>query len=123
MVDNDKKVFPVRVENTPNGRQTLRKIWTFLSQTTKKRESFLLHRLRIRAQVREILKMPSAQLSIAKRQLDIREAWQIGENDPDVVALYQDDEPIIPAGVTDPPVNKALIRKRSDRQKRNRRDS
>ena len=60
-----------------------------------------------------ILEMPSAQFSIAKGQLDIREAWQIGENDPDIVALYEDDKPIIPEGVTDPPVNKALMRKRS----------
>ena len=47
--------------------------------------------------------MQSAQFSIAKRQLDIREAWRIGENDPDRAALLEDDEPIVPAGVKDPP--------------------
>lgn len=57
--------------------------------------------------------MPSAQFALAKRQLDIREAWQIGENDPDLVALDEDDDPIVPEGVTDPPVNKALMQKRS----------
>ena len=87
----------------------------------KRMGTFFLAPVRI-STTEGVLEMPSAQLSIAKRQLDIREAWQIGENDPDVVALYEDDEPIIPSGVTDPPVNKALMRKRSDRQKRNRRD-
>ncbi len=57
--------------------------------------------------------MPSTQFALAKRQLDIREAWQIGENDPDLVALSEDDDPIVPEGVTNPPVNKALMRKRS----------
>ena len=59
--------------------------------------------------------MPSAQFVIAKRQLYIREAWQIGENDSDIVALREDDEPIVPEGVIDPPVNKALRQIRSFR--------
>ncbi len=64
---------------------------------------------------REMLEIPSAQFVIAKRQLYIREAWQIGENDSDIVALHEDDEPIVPAGVVDPPVNKALMQIRSFR--------
>ena len=71
----------------------------------------------------EILGMPSAQFAIVKRQLDIREAWQIGENDPDSAALHEDDEPIVPAGVIDPPVNKALMRIRASRQAMNQRNS
>ena len=59
--------------------------------------------------------MPFVQLAIGKRQLDLRQAWQIGENDPDGIALAEDDEPIIPAGVTDPPVKKAMIRRRTFR--------
>ena len=58
----------------------------------------------------ELLGMPSEQLAIAKRQLDLREAWQIGDNDPDLMALERDDDPIVPAGVTDPPCNSALTR-------------
>ncbi len=58
------------------------------------------------------------ELAIAKRELDIREAWQVGENDPDRVALLEDDDPIIPAGVTDPPVNKALASIRTMRGRR-----
>jgi hypothetical protein len=48
------------------------------------------------------------QLFIAKRNLHIRQAWQIGENDPDVLALQENDNPVIPAVVADPPVTKAL---------------
>ena len=60
----------------------------------------------------------SRELAIAKQELDIREAWQIGENDPDSSALHEDDDPIIPAGVTDPPVNRALARIRTMREQR-----
>ena len=59
--------------------------------------------------------MPFVQLAIVKRQLDLRQAWQIGENDLDILALAEDDEPVIPVGVTDPPVKKALIRRRTFR--------
>ncbi len=61
----------------------------------------------------EIAEMPSDQLAISKKQIDIREAWQIGENDPDIVALRADDDPIIPPGVVDAPINKAMMRIRS----------
>ena len=61
----------------------------------------------------EILELPSHELAIGKCQLEIREGWQIGENDPDIVILGDDDDPIIPDGVADPPVEKALSRKRS----------
>ena len=67
---------------------------------------------------RNVVGMPSTQLAIAKRQLDIREAWQIGDNDPDVSVLHEDDDPIIPAGVIDPPVNEALASIRTMRGRR-----
>ena len=57
--------------------------------------------------------MPFVQLAIGKRQLDLRQAWQISEDDLDLVVLDDDDEPLIPAGVTDPPVNRALLRIRN----------
>ena len=64
----------------------------------------------------EVRELSPAQFAIAKRQLDIREAWQIGENDPDLTALHEDDEPIVPSGVIDPPCNKALMRIRKSRK-------
>ena len=61
----------------------------------RKMKKFFIAPVRISASG-EILENPSAQFAIAKRQLDIREAWQIGENDPDISALHEDDEPIVP---------------------------
>lgn len=52
--------------------------------------------------------IPNYQLYLSKRDLEIRPAWQIGENDLDIMVLKDDDDPIIPSGVIDPPVNKAL---------------
>lgn len=60
--------------------------------------------------------IPFVNLAITKRHLHIRQAWQIGENDPDASVFQEDDEPIIPEGVIDPPVNKALARLRAFRQ-------
>lgn len=64
---------------------------------------------------------PFVQLAITKRHLHIRQAWQIGENDPDASVLHDDDEPIIPAGVVDPPVNGALVWMRAFREGNRRR--
>ena len=62
---------------------------------------------------------PFVQLAISKRKLDLRQAWQIDENDPDLGVLFDDDEPFIPAGVTDPPVNRALVQIRNMSHRRN----
>lgn len=53
---------------------------------------------------------------LAKRHLHIRSASQIAENDPDSSALYDDDDPIIPQGVTDAPVTRTLDRLRARRR-------
>ena len=73
---------------------------------------FLLAPAQLSANI-TIPRMPFVQFALTKRRLALREAWQIGENDPDISALDDNDEPIIPAGVTDPPVNKALMRRRN----------
>lgn len=52
------------------------------------------------------------ELAIGKTELNVRPAWLIGENDPDGCALSADDDPIIPDGEIDPPVRRALERKR-----------
>jgi hypothetical protein len=49
---------------------------------------------------------------LLKGHIHVRPAWQIGEHDSDMVALDVDEDPIIPDGVTDPPVLKAMARKR-----------
>lgn len=61
-------------------------------------------------------------LRIEKRELSVREAWQIGENDSDICAIQKDDQPIIPADVEDAPVKRALDSlKRLKRRKAKRR--
>jgi hypothetical protein len=52
--------------------------------------------------------VPVSAVYIAKRELNVRDAWQIGRNDPDVVGIREDDDPIIPAGQQDAPVLKVL---------------
>ena len=47
-------------------------------------------------------------LAITKRKLELRRAWQIGPHDLDMSVLRDDDEPIVPDDVQDPPVREAL---------------
>ena len=49
---------------------------------------------------------------IAKKELYLRDAWEIGMNDIDVVAIHPDDDPIIPHGKTKAPVIDLLKNKR-----------
>lgn len=58
--------------------------------------------------------------TIEKKVLNIRAAWEIGSNDPDVSAIFDNDDPIIPIQVTEAPVKEALNRHHKDRKKRKR---
>lgn len=60
-------------------------------------------------------------LGIGKYDLAIRQAWEIGENDPDMSALDAEDPPVMPPDVVDPPVLKTLERLRSSEGRRRRR--
>lgn len=53
---------------------------------------------------------PILEYPIIKQELHIRPAWEIGENDPDVFGIQEDDDPIIPDGIKDAPVVSALQR-------------
>ncbi len=52
---------------------------------------------------------------IRKRELTIRNAWQIGVGDQDSVTIQEDDNPVIPVDETNPPISKLLaeIRRRN----------
>lgn len=52
-------------------------------------------------------------LWIGKGELTVRPAWQIGEEDPEINTLSEDDDPIIPEVVRDAPVLSALQRIRN----------
>ena len=45
---------------------------------------------------------------LVKRKIHVRQAWEIGKNDPDSVAIHYDDKPIIPAGKVGAPVVELL---------------
>ncbi|MBK8284426.1 MAG: hypothetical protein IPK97_05830 [Ahniella sp.] len=58
------------------------------------------------------------ELALVKRSVDVRPAWEIGENDFDMVALLDDEDPMIPDGVVDAPVLKAMALRRDRRSRR-----
>ncbi|HEX8401186.1 MAG TPA: hypothetical protein VF628_05725 [Allosphingosinicella sp.] len=63
-------------------------------------------------------------LAITKRKLELRRAWQIGPHDPDMSVLRDDDDPIIPTEIDEPPVRDALTRIRELRaQQRTKKNS
>lgn len=55
-------------------------------------------------------KMPRffIELGIQKSKLYVRPAWQIDKNDFDISGISEDDDFIVPDGVKDPPVVRAL---------------
>lgn len=55
---------------------------------------------------------PFFDLTIRKRSIRICSAWQIGENDPDSVAIDPKEEAVIPAEVKDPPILRLLDRRK-----------
>lgn len=60
---------------------------------------------------------PFLDLGLRKYHLEIRDAWQIGENDPDMMALQPDDPPVIPVDEANAPVLKALAKLETIRKK------
>lgn len=56
--------------------------------------------------------IPFTDLRIRKRSLYIRNAWEIGSHDIDIMGVFNNDNPIIPEGIEDAPVLKAMERKK-----------
>jgi hypothetical protein len=57
---------------------------------------------------------------VGKHKLLVRPMWQVGENDPDMVAISADDDPIVPSGIQEIPFQKALLRKQRWSEKKQR---
>lgn len=60
-------------------------------------------------------------VAIGKYDLVVRDAWEIGPNDPDVLILDEADPPVVPMNQADPPSTKTLqwladLRKRKGRE-------
>jgi hypothetical protein len=62
---------------------------------------------------------PLFEFGIVKREIHIRPAWEIGENDPDILAVYADDNPILPEGINNPPIVSALRKAKKRRDQKN----
>ncbi len=54
--------------------------------------------------------------ALLKRELFVRSAWAIGSNDPDCVAIQDDDTPIVPTDQENPPILQLLQRKQERRR-------
>ncbi|MFZ5451590.1 MAG: hypothetical protein ACOZF2_06940 [Thermodesulfobacteriota bacterium] len=48
------------------------------------------------------------ELGIGKYELHIKQAWEIGQNDMEMVAITEGDDPIIPDDIKNPPVQEVL---------------
>ena len=57
-------------------------------------------------------------LGIMKRKLDLRSAWEIGTDDFDSLVFQNDDDPVVPTGIADPPSRAAIAKMREWREKR-----
>lgn len=49
---------------------------------------------------------------IVKKEISFRQAWEVGPNDLDSVLIDADNEPIIPRGITSPPIRELLEKKK-----------
>lgn len=65
--------------------------------------------------VEKNMPIPIGNHALGKYDLIVRPAWEIGLNDPDIMGIHENDNPIIPDEVKNAPVNYAL--KRFEKQK------
>jgi hypothetical protein len=98
--DTSKLFFIVNRINTMEPRSD-RNLTAFLAQYNLAKAYFLAP-----AVLREGSSEPEPILgkSILKRELNVRQAWEIGRNDIDSPGIQDDDEPVIPDGHSDAPV-------------------
>lgn len=53
---------------------------------------------------------------IAKAELNVRQAWEIGRNDPDSCTIVPEDKPLIPKGMSNPPIKELMAWMRNNRR-------
>jgi hypothetical protein len=88
---------------------------TFLGAFRRQRRYFLVP---VHLPAHESQPQPMLDLGLGKYDLVVREAWEIGENDPDGAVLDLDDPPIIPLDQPNAPALKALTKLKALRQRR-----
>lgn len=84
----------------------------FLASYDKHGKYFLAHAI-LRSTSSEV--EPVWRNCIEKRELYVREAWEVGRNDPDSVAIQEDDDPVIPPSQDNAPVLDLLRWRRARR--------
>lgn len=92
--------------------------------TTVNLDNFIKHYQRCggyflcRAWLKDLTSRPELinQPALVKRLISVRDAWEIGPDDPDFMALEPTDDPVIPLGKPNPPVMAALQRLRELKQ-------
>ena len=57
---------------------------------------------------------PMLDYCIEKRELYIKDAWNVGKNDLEGTAIHKNDDPIIPKDIANPPILDLLRIKRGD---------
>jgi hypothetical protein len=90
--------------------ETTKNLDAFLNEFDKYGAYYLMP-VKLPASPGEVPDLESRQY-LLKGHIHVRPAWQIGEHDYDMVALDVDEDPVIPDGITDAPVLKAMARKR-----------
>jgi len=96
------RIHPMNAETPANLLRFLRKY--------EHAKAFILTPGRLEATDNEPLFHP--ELGILSRNLIVRPAWEINENDPDGVRIFVDDNLIVPEGIQDAPALRTLARKK-----------
>ena len=58
---------------------------------------------------------------IAKHEIFVKDAWEVGENDIEGTAIHEGDDPIIPKGITNPPILELFRAKRKQQPNKRKR--
>lgn len=109
---NDKKLIVIALRSNTMEPRDSRNLDMFLKAYARVGKYFLLP-----AHLIDDSQQPELLMEywIGKTELTVRPAWQVGLNDPDMMALRPNDDPILPPDVNDPPVLRALTRIRTMR--------
>jgi hypothetical protein len=103
--DSNKTVQMIARKNTMTP-STSENLDRFISAFNERKSYFLSYAV---VKNERIIESCSAKKkSIRKYDINVIEAWKIGPNDIEVMAIHSDDEPLIPEGVSNPPIIESL---------------
>ena len=106
--DSNKTVFMVVRKNTMTP-STSKNLDMFLSAFKVSKSYFLSYAVVKNEKISPI--SSKKRKSIRKFHINVVEAWKVGPNDIEAMAIDADDVPLIPAGISNAPIIKTLTRK------------